>query len=241
MPDTRITRQKWKDHFSYAKRAYIIGILIALGAASLIYSVTRYQAPNERAVQIALVDSYTAPEKLDEIVPALLKAGQAYDDTLEEVQFLSIAYSGDGNTDYEGAQVYMVQVYAGDNDIFIENETMMNELINQSYCVPLDSFEGFEAFTLRHPEVKVLYAVPGADQEDGDESEDEDEDEETAAEEPRPYALDVSTLKGFEERGALSVKDKYAAVVIMSENPDTSFEVLCAMFDELAPSEEAVS
>lgn len=45
MPNTRITRQKWKDHFSYAKKVYIIGILLALGAASLIYSVTRYQAP----------------------------------------------------------------------------------------------------------------------------------------------------------------------------------------------------
>ena len=30
MPNTRITRQKWKDHFSYAKKVYIIGILLAL-------------------------------------------------------------------------------------------------------------------------------------------------------------------------------------------------------------------
>ncbi len=237
MPNTRITRQKWKDHFSYAKKAYIIGILLALGAASLLYSVTRYQVPNERAVQIALVDSYTAPEKLDEIVPTLLKAGQAYDDTLEEVQFLSITYGGDGTSDYEGAQVYMVQVYAGDNDIFIESETMMNELIDQNYCVPLDTFEGFEDFTRRHPEVKVLYAVPGANQADEDASEDEN----AASEEPRPYALDISTLTGFAERGALNMKDKYAAVVIMSKNQETSFEVLSAMFDALAPSGEAVS
>lgn len=239
MPNTRITRQKWKDHFSYAKKTYIIGILLAMGVASLIYSVTRYQAPNERAVQIALVDSYTAPEKLDEIVPELLKAGQAFDDTLEEVNFLSVTYSGDGNSDYEGAQVYMVQVYAGENDIFIENETMMNELINQSYCVPLDTFEGFEEFTLRHPEVKVLYAVPGAEDEE-DEEEDENEDGEAVVEEPRPYALDISTLTGFAERGALDVRGKYAAVVVMSKNADTSFEVLSAMFDVLAPSEEAI-
>ena len=37
------------------------------------------------------------------------------------------------------------------------------------------------------------------------------------------------------------MKDKYAAVVIMSKNQETSFEVLSAMFDALAPSEEAVS
>ena len=237
MPNTRINRQKWKDHFSYAEKVYIIGILLALGAASLIYSVTRYQAPNERAVQIALVDSYTAPEKLDEIVPALLKAGQAFDDTLEEVQFLSIPYSGDGAADYEGAKVYTVQVYAGDNDIYIENKTMMEELIDQNYCVPLDTFEGFEEFTRRHPEVEVLYAVPGANQADGKESTEED----APVEEPRPYALNISTLKGFAERGALNMKDKYAAVVIMSKNQETSFEVLSAMFDALAPSEEAVS
>ena len=170
-------------------------------------------------------------------MPALLKAGQAFDDTLEEVQFLSITYSGDGAADYEGAQVYMVQVYAGDNDIYIENKKMMEELIDQNYCVPLDTFEGFEEFTRRHPEVEVLYAVPGANQADGKESTEED----APVEEPRPYALNVSTLKGFAERGALNMKDKYAAVVIMSKNQETSFEVLSAMFDALAPSEEAVS
>ena len=52
---------KVEGSFSYAKKVYIIGILLALGVASMVYSVTRYQAPNERAVQIALVDSYTAP------------------------------------------------------------------------------------------------------------------------------------------------------------------------------------
>ena len=161
----------------------------------------------------------------------------AFDDTLEEVQFLSITYSGDGAADYEGAKVYTVQVYAGDNDIYIENKTMMEELIDQNYCMPLDTFEGFEEFTRRHPEVEVLYAVPGANQADGKESTDED----APVEEPRPYALNISTLKGFAERGALNMKDKYAAVVIMSKNQETSFEVLSAMFDALAPSEEAVS
>ena len=58
MPNTKITLQKWKDHYSYAKKVYIIGALIAAGVASLIFSVTRYVAPDERAVIIQMVDTY---------------------------------------------------------------------------------------------------------------------------------------------------------------------------------------
>ena len=57
MPNTKITLQKWKDHYSYAKKVYIIGALIAVGVASLIFSVTRYVAPDERAVIIQMVDT----------------------------------------------------------------------------------------------------------------------------------------------------------------------------------------
>ena len=58
MPNTKITKQKFKDHFSYAKKVYIFGALIAVAAASLIFTVTRYTPDNEYSVVVALVDSY---------------------------------------------------------------------------------------------------------------------------------------------------------------------------------------
>lgn len=243
MPNTKITSQKLKDHLSYAKKVYIIGAIVAVAVCSLLYSMTRYQAPNERAVQIALVDTYTMPENLDDVVPALLSAGQDADDSLEVVSFFSIAYSGNAQAtnedDYYGAQLYMVQLYAGDNDIYIQSESLTRDLINQLYCVPLETLDGFEDFTQAHPDVSILWM-----EEPDPEADEADEDSETVPAENAParpvhaYAIDITSLEGMATRGAYANKGKYASIVMGSKNIDTSFTVLCSMFDVLTPAPE---
>ena len=244
MPNTKITKQKWKDHLSYSKRTYIFGVIISVAVASLIFSITRYQVPNEKAVQIALVDSYVATDKLDDVVPVLLKNAQAEDDELEQVQFLSIAYSGNSDTaseeDYYGSQVYMVQVYAGDNDIYLQNERLTQSMIDQNYILPLENFEGFDEFIKKHPNVSVLWQSEPTGEDESDDGEEEPEPQENA-EEPvlHAYALDASSLMGMVERSAYSVYGKYACLVYASKNPETSFKVLCDMYDVLTSSESA--
>lgn len=237
MPNTKITRQKWKDHYSYAKKVYIIAILVSIGVASLIFTVTRYIAPNERAVAIELVDSYVDAAKLEQDIPILLEKGQEFDSSLEEVTFLSIPYSG-SSSEYEGSQVYGVQVYAGDNDIFIQNEMLTNSMYDQNFIVPLDTLEGFEAFKSKYPDVIVWKEEPRTETEDGEASE---EDEDTPIEaEPvvmHAYALDMSSLTGFNQRGAIDIRGKYAVITCTSKNPATSFHVLAQMFELFQPEE----
>lgn len=239
MPNTKITGQKWKDHLSYAKKIYIIGAILAIAVSSLIFSVTRYTPPNERSVLIELVDNYTDPSKLDADLPALLAAGQAYDETLEQVAFYSIAYSGAGDTgDMYGSQVYMVQIYAGDNDIYLQDEILTNQLIDQGYCLPLELIEGFEAFTQKFPEVEVLW-LPEVDPEADEEDEDAEPDEDAPEKPMHAYAIDISTLTGMAERGAFAVNGKYAVLAFASKNAETSFHVLTQMFDVFAPQKTA--
>ncbi len=227
MPNTKITKQKWKDHYSYSKKIYIIGIIIAAAVASLIYSVTRYVPPNEKAVLIELVDGYVDTAMLEEDAPELLKIGQAYDETLEEIQFLSIAYTGLGQseTDYYGAQAYTVQLYAGDNDIYFQNELLTQGLIDQGLCTPLETLNGFDAFNETYPDAILWQHEP--------KEESEEEANTEAPTDPGPlhaYAVDVSSLTGFIERGAYDVRGKYASVIVTSKNADTSFYILTEMF-----------
>ena len=226
MPNTRITLQKWKDHYSYAKKVYIIGALIAAGVASLIFSVTRYVAPNERAVIIQMVDTYADTVKMDGDIPSLLAAGQEYDASLEEVSFLTISYTGDDN--YEGSQVYTVQVYAGENDIYFQNDVLTQRMVNEGYAVALEEMEGFEEFNEKYSEYVIWQAI------------------EKDEEEPNPdldytehaYCLDISSLLGINQRGAYDVREKYALICISSENPNTCFRVLTEMFDMFTLAEE---
>jgi len=239
MPNTKVTRQKWKDHLYYSKKFYFIGILVSLAVASLIFSVTRYVPENEHAVHIELVDTYADTTKLDSDAAVLLQRGIEFDSSLEEVVFLSIPYSGDGTSDYEGSQVYSVQVYAGDNDIFIQNELLTQNMIKTGYCVPLETLEGFEAFNAKYGKYILWQEEPS--EEDSSLSEEESEEEETGEEAFVPthaYAVDMSSLLGFNQRGAYDVRGKYGVVTVTSKNQETSFHVLAQMFDLFAPKGE---
>lgn len=227
MPNTKITLQKWKDHFSYAKKVYIIGALVAAGVASLMFSVTRYIPPNERAVLIQMVDTYADTTKMDADLPEMLAVGQEYDSALEEISFLNIPYTG--GDEYEGSQVYTVQVYAGDNDIYFQNDVLTQRMVNEGYAVPLETLSGFDAFNEKYSEYVVWQAIE-KDEEDPDESLDYEE---------HAYYVDISSLLGINQRGAYDVRGKYALIVISSENADTSFRVLADMFDRFQISEEA--
>ncbi len=227
MPNTKITRQKWKDHYSYAKKVYIIGALIAAACASLIFAVTRYVAPNERAVIIQMVDTYADPTMMNDDIPAMLAVGQEYDSSLEEISFLTISYIGDDN--YEGSQVYTVQVYAGDNDIYLQNDVLTQRMINEGYAYALEYMEGFNEFEEKYGQYVIWQAI---------ENDDEDEEDESIPEE-HAYSVDVSALLGINQRGAYDVREKYALIAINSKNADTCFRVLTDMFDRFIPAEEA--
>lgn len=235
MPNTKVTRQKWKDHLTYARKVYIFGALIAGAIASFIFSVTRYVPPNEKSVIIELVDTYADTSKLEGDIPHLLAAGKQYDEELEEVSFLNIPYAGENTADYTASQVYTVQVYAGENDIFFQNEELTLRMINESYAVPLETLAGFDAFNEKYGEYVVWQAIENEEEEEDEDS----EQEEIREEEIHAYSVDISSLLGINQRGAYDVRGKYALIVISSANADTSFAVLSEMFDYYQPAEVA--
>ncbi|MBQ2433762.1 MAG: hypothetical protein II266_04980, partial [Clostridia bacterium] len=159
-------------------------------------------------------------------IPAMLAVGQEYDSSLEEVSFLTISYVGDDN--YEGSQVYTVQVYAGDNDIYLQNEILTQRMVNEGYAVALEELEGFDEFNEKYSEYVLWQSI-----DDGEEGEEE---EESFAQE-HAYCVDISALLGINSRGAYDVRGKYALITISSKNTNTSFRVLSDMFDRFIPAE----
>lgn len=241
MPNTKITKQKFKDHLPYAGKIYIFGCLIAIAAASLIFTMSRHVPDNEFSVEIALVDNYVNIENLDADCDTLLEAGQAYDETLEQVSFFTISYSenaADDEAGYYGAQLYQLQIMAGSNDIYVESEVLMRDLIAMGGCVPLEDTDWYAEFTVKYPDVAFLWA----DDPESGVFDTDDDGNEIVIEAPvqHAYAVDVSSLTGFIERQAYDIRGKYACMFGGSKNKDTSFAVLTKMFEVFAPSEAAV-
>ena len=144
MPKTKYSKEYLKNHFFYSRWVYLVVVLVALGAAEITFTVTRYQAPNARRVDIELLGGYADLSNTADAEKALLAAGQAYElardeangvDTsasdyevpLQEVGIYNINYSGtvSDNDDYYAGQKYMVMLAAQEGDIYIVTREML--------------------------------------------------------------------------------------------------------------------
>ena len=232
MPRTEITRDRLKNHWQYSKAIYIIGIAAAVLLSALVYTMITNRAPANRfSVNIALVRSYSNTDKLEADRAELLARGQAFDDTLQAVSFIGVAYEGNPETDDTYAsQLYTVQLYAADNDIFIQNEKLTRSLIEMGGCKPLEEMDEFISFTARYPDIGLLRAAePGTGETD-------EEGNVLSEAIEHVYAIDISTLTGFIDRQAMDNRGMYACLLSNSANPETSMYVLGQMFDLLTPA-----
>ncbi len=234
MPRTAITRDRLRNHWQYSKAIYILGTAAAVLLSALVYTMITNRAPaNQFSVNVALVRSYSNVEKLEADRVELLSRGQAFDSTLQAVSFIGVSYEGNPETDDTYAsQLYTVQLYAGDNDIFLQNETLTRSLIDMGGCKPLEEMDEFMSFTSRYPEIGLLRAA-----EPGTGLTDEEGNALSEAVE-HVYAIDISTLPGFIDRQAMDNRGMYASILSTSANAETSMYVLGQMFDLLTPAAE---
>lgn len=240
MPNTKLTKERMANHFDYSKKIYIFVTLAVVCLANILYAMTSSQIPNERSVEIALVDNYVLLENVEKDEKTLLAHAQTYDSSLEQVKFMQIAYNEEVTTDDSvyGAEVYMVQITAGTNDIFILPLSMAEALIKQGNCLPMDRQPYFDDFIVAHPEVELYsYEEPTKKSAEAFLN-----GEEYVFPEDTPthiYAVDVSVMQGMiSPRNAYNVNGKVAVLYATGKNPDTSLFVLSDMFSVFAAPEE---
>lgn len=229
MPNTRMTKQKWVNHWRYNKFQYLLIIAVCVLCGDLLYQVTAYRAPNERKVDFQLVAEYSDADFFTPYAEVALKAGQAFDDTLEEVNFYSLMYSG-GSDDVYGAQKYMVMIGANEGHVYFVNHELMEQLVLQGAALPLNDL--IDAGHLKTtPEMdlsKVTYTVK--------------DDEALSALGDKVYAMPIGELYGaMTDDVHYDVRGKYAVIMIYVPNPETTAVVLQSVIDQLtAPAPEWV-
>ena len=58
MPNTKLTKDRMKNHWHYSKMIYLAVVLIAAMLADVLFTATTYRAPNERRVDIHMISHY---------------------------------------------------------------------------------------------------------------------------------------------------------------------------------------
>lgn len=213
MPNTKIGRKGLKDFFYYHKGIYLVLILVTWLVGDVIYSATTYRSPDERSVQIMAVSTTVDLEStLPLLSEELLKKGQAFDETLEEVVFQRIAYNPASDTDGFGGQQYLLMVGAGEGDIYMLPRTLMHVLVNEGYLLPL---EGYIDAGLIDPAGLDLESVTFA------EPVDEEEDYDPTVR--HVYAIPMDGMNKMLTSGiTFDNRDAYMVLMGFSGNPDTS-------------------
>jgi hypothetical protein len=218
MPDTRITKDKLKNHFHYGKWIYILIAVVAWFAVDLVYTMTEYRPDRYHRVDVQLVGNSTmADEALDQVAKNAVAAVSPQDPKLEEVNIYNIAYSGDASSDVYGAQKYAVILAEGSSSIFFVDKALLTNMVNQGGAMPLEKY--VESGVLPKD---LSVTLPEADS-DGNP---------TGV--SHIYAIDASGLGGMlSDDIGFDVRDKYALIFGACVNPDTAAAVLRNLFDQL--------
>ncbi len=239
MPNTRMNKQKWTNHFQYNKWSYVLVLFLAYMVGDLLFTMTAYRPPNERKVEVELVGAYADIEAAAGQIQVALEAGQAYElardqaagiDTaaedyevpLQEVVFYSLNYDpeADDETSYYGAQKYMVTLAAQEGDIFILSRDLMDSLVEQGTVLDLKPY--IEAGIIDPGERDLSRVTYPEYVEEGMEPTNNE----------CVYALQAESLTGLMETMLFDVTDKYMVIMAYSKNPDTSAVVLQSLIDQ---------
>ena len=246
MPNTKLTREKLKNHFQYGKMIYVLIIIVAALVGNLVFTMTVYKAPNPRRIDVELIGSYsdTGTQAAQEAAGALLALGQEYERArdeqagltgaedyeipLQEVSFLSLDYDPESSSEdaYYASQKYLVTLAAQEGDIYVLSRTLMSDLVEQNILVPLDDYI---ASGVIDPGDRDLDRVRF----------DAYNDDETATGEQKIFGLQADALTGLTETFGYYPSDKYLCIVAFSKNQDTAAAVLQGMIDMFTPQEEA--
>ena len=218
MPDTRITKERIKNHLHYGKWVYVLIALVAWFAMDLVYTMTEYRPDRYHRVDAQLVgNSLMQDEALEKVALNAVQAVAPQDPKLEEVNLYNIAYSGDAATDIYGAQKFTVMLAEGSSSIYCLNRSLLGDMVAQNAALPLDGY--VESGLLPR---ELALTLPEMD-EDGQPTGNS-----------HAYAIDISGLGGMlSDDIGYDVRDKYAMIFASCVNPDTAAQVLRNIMDQL--------
>ena len=137
MPDTKFSFRALREHIRKYFWIYIVGIALCLVLSSLLWTSTRPQIPNEQTVTIYLADSYSNYVPLEPIARDMLERTRAFDDTLQQVEFLNLMYSDE---DYTSVMLLMTRLAVGEGDAFLASQSAMDQLSHSQALEPLDEY-----------------------------------------------------------------------------------------------------
>ncbi len=210
MIDTKITAQRFKDHFYYSKWLYVVFILSGIAVFSMVFTLTRPTIPGEFKIDISVfaasMDDNAASE-WEQGILALLPEDQ------QEVNIYAMGFGASGEETLGGYSPYEIiaaRMAAHEDDIYIMPKDIYINLAAQGAFYEMDdaigNYEYPEEIDLE--EYKVQYR--------------EDENVEVP---PHYYGLPLDSSLGLVDIG-VDPREHVIAILIYTEDYDNAMTAI---------------
>lgn len=214
MEETKITKSRIKNHFTYSWWKYVLLAVLAIVGWNLIYTSTAYRAPKDKRLDIYFV-TYSVP---DEILNGMRIDILNRYPQLEDSSVISIVYTADDN--YYGSMQLTTYMGAGEGDIYIMPKERFDAFAGSGTFVPLDEAVASGALDLQGMDVSRGYAT--------------DEDGTRAL-----YGIPATELYGMMEEYGLDNRDLMICVMAYTRNEAVAVQWVNDFIGEmLAPKPE---
>ena len=217
MPDTRITREKLKNHWMYSSWKYLLMVVIFIAGWNLTYSVTEYRPPREKRLEMYVLSTAYNDEGLralqEELAPEFVGLEEG---DMEAFTIFTMNYGEEGDT--YGPQVLMTRLASWEGDVYLVNEETLTSFIVQELALPLDEYiadgtlnvEGYDLET-------ATRAEPAGEDEDGNV---------IYSGARHVYALPAQNMYGLLDEGLVDNRGMYFVVMSYTDKPETCIELL---------------
>lgn len=235
MPDTRITKERVKNHWMYSSWKYLLMIVIFVAGWNLTYSITEYKPPRERRLEMYILsDSYNedainileeeltpgfVPEGEETARANAVKGEKADPDSLEEFNIYTMSYGGEGDT--YGPQVLMTRLASLEGDVYMVNEETLAMFVSQELALPLDEYIDSGALDAQDWNLEsVTRAETAGEDDDGNVIY-------TGAR--HVYAMPAQQLYGMLNESIIDNRGMYFVVMSYTDKPELCVELLNAL------------
>ena len=139
MPDTRITRERLKNHWVYSSWKYLLMVVIFVAGWNLTYSVTEYKPPREKRLEMYVLAQAYNDENIRALAAEMAPefVGEEEGD-MEALNFYTMSYGGSDDT--YGPQLLMTRLASFEGDIYLVDEETMASFVSQELATPLDDY-----------------------------------------------------------------------------------------------------
>ena len=218
--DTRLTGERLKDHWVYSSWKYLLMIILVVVGWNLIYSITQYRPPREKKLEVYLLSNSYDADKLaalaSEYADIYVGKPEAADGSIEEVNFLTLNFGGNGDT--YGPQVLMTLLAALEGDIYMVTEDTLSSFVAQELATPLNAY--VEAGVISVPDEYI-------DSVTRSEILGEDENGNPLYSANRYiYGVPANDMYGLLTEGYVDNRNQYFVVMSYSANPDLAVDLI---------------